>query len=63
MPRNSKTTQLELFPAPQGSSRFELPPWQALPDEAQRTLTRLLTRLMAEHVEEAADREAADHEA
>ncbi len=63
MPCNSKTTQLELFPDPPCRPEAGIPPWQALPEEARRALTRLMARLMTEHAEETADREAARHEA
>ena len=61
MPRKMTTTQLELFPDTPSAPVTQTPPWQSLPRDTQQTLTRLMARLIAEHVG-AADR-GSDHEA
>jgi hypothetical protein len=61
MPRKMTTTQLELFLDIQSAPVTQTPPWQSLPGNTQQTLTRLMARLIADHVG-AAGREN-DHEA
>ena len=49
MPRKTMTTQLELFPETHSTAATRIPPWQSLPDDTRRSLTRLMARLMVEH--------------
>jgi hypothetical protein len=43
----------------------QIPPWQALPEETRRLLTRLMVRLILDHVDgdQSVQREDADHDA
>jgi hypothetical protein len=65
MLRKRTTHQFDLFcnhPAPEAS---QTPPWQALPEEARQRLTKLMVRLILDHVddERGAQPEGANHDA
>lgn len=64
MPRPPTTHQLDLFSRPVAET-VEIPPWQALPEETRRRLTRLMVRLILDHVDGdcAVQREGADYDA
>jgi hypothetical protein len=65
MPHKPKTYQLDLFSSPRDAETSQTPPWQALPEQTRRTLTKLMVRLILDHAdgERAMQREAADHDA
>jgi len=65
MRRRPETCQLDLFSNPCGAEIAQTPPWQALPEEARLKLTKLMVRLILNHVasEEAARGEEARHDA
>lgn len=50
MPRPPKTHQFDLFAPPQDGKAPLLPQWQALPEATRQALTRLMTRLLLDHV-------------
>ncbi|MGE3988915.1 hypothetical protein [Pseudorhodoplanes sp.] len=64
MPRQPTTHQSDLFfnSAPQ---TVQIPPWQALPEETRRLLTRLMVRLILDRVDgdQSVQREGSDHDA
>jgi hypothetical protein len=64
MPRKPKTHQLDLFSSPHDAEVAQMPPWQALPEQTRRTLTKLMVRLILDHVEDerAARGEEAHHD-
>jgi hypothetical protein len=64
MPRNPTTHQFDLISRP-AAGTVQVPPWQALPEETRRRLTKLMARLIFDHVdgERAVQREDADHDA
>jgi hypothetical protein len=64
MPRQPATHQFDLFSSPAVES-VPAPPWQALPEETRRRLTRLMVRMILDHVDDdrAEQREGADHDA
>ncbi len=64
MPRQPTTHQLDLFSGP-AAQTVQIPPWQALPEETRRRLTRLMVRLILDHVDggRARQQEGADHDA
>jgi hypothetical protein len=64
MPRQPKTYPFDLFSSPHDAEMAQTPRWQALPEETRRTLTKLMVRLIADHVDgaHAAQREEADHD-
>jgi hypothetical protein len=65
MPRQPTTYQFDLFSNPHDAKIAQPPPWQALPEETRRTLTKLMVSLILDHVdgERAVQREGADHDA
>lgn len=65
MPRKPKTYQFDLFTSPRDAETGQTPPWQALPEQTRRTLTKLMVRLILGHAdgERSVQREAADHDA
>ena len=65
MPRQSTTHQFDLFSNPHDPETAQMPPWRALPEETRLTLTKLMVRLILDHVdgECAVQREEADHDA
>jgi hypothetical protein len=64
MPSQPTTHQLDLFTSP-AAETMQIPPWQALPEETRRRLTKLMVRLILDHVDDghAGQREGADHDA
>jgi hypothetical protein len=64
MPRKPTTHQFDLFSSLTAET-VQAPPWQALPEETRRRLTRLMVRLILDHVDgdRAVQREGADHDA
>jgi hypothetical protein len=64
MLRQSTTHQFDLFSSP-AAETAQIPRWQALPEETRRRLTRLMVRLILDHVDgnRAVPREGADHDA
>ena len=50
MPRRPKTCQLDLFSNPRDAEIAQTPPWQALPEEIRARLTKLMVRLILDHV-------------
>lgn len=65
MLRKSTTHQFDLFSNRPAAKTARVPAWQALPEETRRRLTRLLVRLILDHVDgdRAVQREGADHDA
>ena len=65
MPRQPTTCQFDLFSSQAAAETAQMPQWQALPEETRRTLTKLMVRLILDHVdgERAGQREGADHDA
>lgn len=61
MPRQLTTYQFDLFSNPHD---VETPQWQALPPETRRTLTKLMVRLILDHVDGdlARERQEARHD-
>jgi len=51
MPRKPKTHQLDLFSSPHDAEVAQMPPWQALPEQTRRTLTKLMVRLILDHAD------------
>lgn len=51
MPRQLKTCQFDLFSNPHALDTAQTPQWQALPSEARRALTKLIVRLILDHVD------------
>lgn len=65
MPRQLTNGQLDLFPKPHSLQSARMPQWQALPSDTRQTLTRLMGRLIRDHLdgERAVPGEEPDHEA
>jgi hypothetical protein len=65
MLRKSTTHQFDLFSNPPVAKTARVPAWQALPEETRRRLTRLMVRLILDHVggDHAGQREGTDHDA
>ncbi len=65
MPRQPTTHQFDLFSSPPAVERARIPAWPALPEETRRRLTRLMVRLILDHVDgtRTVQREGADHDA
>lgn len=51
MPRELRTYQVDLFSNPNDARIVQTPRWQALPTETRQTLTKLLVRLILDHVD------------
>jgi hypothetical protein len=51
MPRQPKTFQFDLFSNPHALETAQTPQWQALPYETRRALTKLMVRLILDHVD------------
>jgi len=51
MSRRPKTHQPDLFSSPRNAAMTQMPQWHALPEEARRALTKLLARLILDHVD------------
>ncbi|MER9281984.1 hypothetical protein [Mesorhizobium sp. M0522] len=51
MPRQPTTYQFDLFSNPHDAETAQMPPWQALPEETRLTLTKLMVRLILDHVD------------
>jgi hypothetical protein len=64
MPRQPTTCQFDLFSDPDDVETAQLPQWQALPVEARQALTRLMVRLILDHVDggRAPEREEMRHD-
>jgi hypothetical protein len=62
MPCKPTTQQFDLFSRP-AAETVQVPPWQALPEETRRRLTKLMVRLILAHADRALQREDADHDA
>jgi len=66
MPRKPTTYQFDLFSRLSDTDpMMEAPRWQALPVETRRSVTKLMVRLILDHVDgdHAGRREGADHDA
>ena len=65
MPRQPTTYQFDLFSSPPAVKTAQIPQWQALPEETRRRLTRLMVRLILDHVDgtRTVQREGVDHDA
>ncbi|TIT04453.1 MAG: hypothetical protein E5W98_08500 [Mesorhizobium sp.] len=65
MPRQPTTYQFDLFSNPHDASPRRCPPRQALPGETRLTMTKLMVRLILDHIdgERAVQREEARHHA
>ena len=65
MPRKPTTYQFDLFSKPNDAKTAQTPQWEALPAETRQTLTKLIVRLIVDHVdgESAAQRKEARHDA
>ena len=64
MPRQSKPYQFDLFSNPHDIKTVQTPQWQALPVEARQALTKLMIRLILDHVDgdHTPEREGACHD-
>jgi hypothetical protein len=64
MPRQPKTFQFDLFSNPHALETAQTPQWQALPYETRRALTKLMVRLILDHVDggRAPDRQETRHD-
>ena len=51
MPRQPTTHQFDLFSNPHDAEVVRTPQWQALPEETRLTLTKLMVRLILDHVD------------
>lgn len=66
MPRKPKTYQFDLFSRLNDTdTTTKTPQWQALPVETRRSVTKLMVRLILDHVggDCAVQQEGADHDA
>lgn len=66
MPRQPNSCQFELFSGPNDTDTMvEAPQWRALPVETRRSVTKLMVRLILDHVggDRASQQEGADHDA
>jgi hypothetical protein len=65
MRRRPTSQQLELFARPSDPDLIPAPHWQALPEEARVTLTKLMVRLILDYAAgaQAPHRKEARHEA
>jgi hypothetical protein len=65
MPRQPTTFQFDLFSNPHDAEMTQMPQWQTLPVETRLTLTKLMVRLILDHVdgERAPQGEDARHDA
>ena len=65
MPQQPTTYQFDLFSNRPAAETVQMPPWQALPEETRRRLTKLMVRLILNHVdgERAPRSEEARHDA
>ncbi|MDG4898822.1 hypothetical protein P9272_35650 [Mesorhizobium sp. WSM4976] len=66
MPRKPTTYQFDLFSRLNDThTMMEAPRWQALPVETRRSVTKLMVRLILDHVggDRAGRQEGADHDA
>jgi hypothetical protein len=66
MPRKPKTYQFDLFSTLNDTDTMtKTPQWQALPVETRRSVTKLMVRLILDHVgsNRAGQQEGADHDA
>lgn len=65
MPRQPTTYQFDLFSKSGDARTVQMPQWQALPEETRLRLTKLMVRLILDHVggDCAVQREGADHDA
>ncbi|MFI0849579.1 hypothetical protein [Mesorhizobium sp. IMUNJ 23232] len=66
MPRKPTTYQFDLFSRLNDTdTMMEAPRWQALPVETRRSLTKLMVRLILDHVggDRTERQEGADHDA
>jgi hypothetical protein len=50
MPRQPKPCQFDLFSRPHDAETAQMPRWQALPAETRQALTKLMVRLIRDHV-------------
>jgi hypothetical protein len=64
MPHQPTTNQFDLFSNPHDVGMMQTPQWQALPAETRRTLTKLMVRLILDHVdgERAPERKVTHHD-
>jgi hypothetical protein len=64
MPHQPTTNQFDLFSNPHDVGMTQMPQWQALPIETRRALTKLMARLILDHVdgERAPEREVTRHD-
>jgi hypothetical protein len=65
MPRRPTPRQFDLFSNQPAAKTPQVPPWQALPAETRRSVTKLMVNLILDHVDggRAVQREDADHDA
>lgn len=64
MPRKSAPYQFELFSRLNDTDAMTEMRWQALPVETRRSVTKLMVRLILDHVgDRAGQQEGADHDA
>jgi hypothetical protein len=50
MPRQPTTYQFDLFSQPNDAETAQTPQWQALPAETRRSVTKLMVRLILDHI-------------
>lgn len=65
MPRQHTTYQFDLFSSPHDAEMAQTPQWRTLPSETRRKLTKLMVRLILDHVDRdrAPKRKEARHDA
>ena len=51
MPHQPTTYQFDLFSSQHDAEAAQTPPWQALPEETRLRLTKLMVRLILDHLD------------
>lgn len=64
MPRQCQSCQFDLFSHPQDAGTAQTPQWQTLPVETRQALTKMMVRLILDHVSggHASEREEVHHD-
>lgn len=64
MPRQCQSYQFDLFSHPHDARTAQTPQWQSLPVETRQVLTKMMVRLILDHVsgDHASEREEVHHD-